>query len=156
MGTNLFLDEYIHLEKLCNDMYGTHNGISSYIEDMERTPHNLSVHIMNWDMVYRNLKHLRWVRNKLVHDGEEIYKPEDIRWLSDFYQSIMNGKDPLTQSRIMKESYIKPTWNIKQEDIYHVEDSHSIQNDRTKNKYMKGTIYLALIILIFIILFWWL
>ena len=34
---NQFLDEYIHLEKLCNEIYATNQGISRYIEDMEQT-----------------------------------------------------------------------------------------------------------------------
>jgi len=32
---NAFLENYIRLEKLCNDMYQDNHGISRYLEELE-------------------------------------------------------------------------------------------------------------------------
>lgn len=64
-----FLDEYIHLEKLCNDIYRTNHGISKYIEDLESASYATIRKIPSWESTYKKLKELRWKRNKYVHEG---------------------------------------------------------------------------------------
>lgn len=96
-----FLEEYIHLEKLCNDIYGTKHGISKYIEDMETAPYVMQSRIPLWGNTYRKLKELRWKRNQYVHEGKAEFDEEDAKWLSEFYQDIINGKDPLSQKRVL-------------------------------------------------------
>lgn len=60
---NQFLDEYIHLEKLCNEIYATNHGISRYIEDMEQTNRVIQAKIHLWTSTYKNSRNL---------DGKEI------------------------------------------------------------------------------------
>lgn len=43
-----FIDEYKHLEKLCNEMYGQQHGISQYIADMEQTSAYTAGRILGW------------------------------------------------------------------------------------------------------------
>jgi len=93
---NQFLDEYIHLEKLCNEIYATNHGISRYIEDMEQTNRVIQAKIHLWTSTYKKLKELRWKRNQLVHEGNVEYDDADIVWLRWFYQQIMDAKDPLS------------------------------------------------------------
>ena len=93
-----FLDEYKRLEKLCNELYDQQHGISLYIADMEATPDNLSIMIPSWHVDLKTLKHLRHIRNAMVHDLTEQgvnYTHEDIRNLKEFYQRIMEQKDPI-------------------------------------------------------------
>lgn len=98
----IFLEEYIHLEKLCNDIYGTNHGISKYIEDMEATSYVTQSRISLWENTYKKLKELRWKRNQYVHEGNIEFDNEDTEWLSDFYQKIINGKDPLSIKRALE------------------------------------------------------
>ena len=93
-----FLNAYKRLEKLCSDMYGTAHGISAYIEDMVNCPQGARL-VSGWQQDLRQLKHYRWVRNKIVHEPdcteEELCTPADARWLDTFYDRIMGRKDPL-------------------------------------------------------------
>ena len=36
---NTFFEAYKRLDRLCADMYGGQNGVSQYLEDMERQPY---------------------------------------------------------------------------------------------------------------------
>ena len=65
---NDFLDEYKHLEKLCNEIYDQQHGITLYIEEMEQTPRYSCVNISGWTRDLENLKRVRHIRNAMVHD----------------------------------------------------------------------------------------
>ncbi len=94
-----FLDEYKHLEKLCNDRYSQQHGISLYISDMEATPRAASIMISEWNKDLKVLKHLRHIRNAMVHDLNEqevTYTQEDIQNLREFHPRIMEQRDPLS------------------------------------------------------------
>lgn len=97
-----FLNAYKRLEKLCSDMYGTAHGISAYIEDMVNCPQGARL-VSGWQQDLRQLKHYRWVRNKIVHEPdcteEELCTPADTRWLDSFYDRIMSRRDPLAVYR---------------------------------------------------------
>ena len=95
-----FLSSYKKLEKLCNDIYGDNRGVSSYIEDMENRPRGSHL-VRNWEQDLKNLKHYRWVRNKIAHEPdcseENMCEPEDAFWIEKFYSRIMNKTDPLAE-----------------------------------------------------------
>lgn len=97
-----FLDEYIHLEKLCNDIYGTNHGISVYIEDMEATSNVTQNKIPLWENTYKKLKELRWKRNQYVHEGSVEFNGEDTEWLAEFYKKIISCEDPLSIKRTLE------------------------------------------------------
>lgn len=93
-----FIDEYKHLEKMCSEMYGQQHGISQYIADMEQTSSYTAGRIPGWNNDLANLKRVRYIRNKMVHDAEDYddaYEPEDLEFLRQFYQRILNQQDPL-------------------------------------------------------------
>ena len=54
------------------------------------------------------VKHLRWVRNQLVHDSEQLQLCEerDIQDTNSFYDDIVLGCDPLTQLRRYQEDHL--------------------------------------------------
>lgn len=93
-----FVDSYKRLEKLCGDLLNDDRRVSAYIDEMIRMQ-NGAYHIRGWDADLKQLKHYRWVRNKIVHEPncteENMCEPGDTQWLDDFYDRIMNRTDPL-------------------------------------------------------------
>lgn len=88
-----FIDSYKRLEQLCNDMFNDKHGISIYIDKLFK--------IDNKNIDLKKLKHCRYLRNKIVHEPncieENMCKPEDIKFLNDFYKKIKNHADPLSK-----------------------------------------------------------
>ncbi len=95
-----FMRAYKHLDNLCRDTNGI--GLSGYIEDMERN-HIAAFRVEGWENDYRQLKHYRWVRNRITHednaDEDNMCKDGDVEWLEDFYSRMMNQTDPLSLAR---------------------------------------------------------
>ena len=93
-----FINSYKRLEQLCNDMFDDKHGISIYIDKLSK------IDDKNIDL--KKLKHCRYLRNKIVHEPncteENMCKPEDVKFLNDFYKRIKNHTDPLSQSNKKK------------------------------------------------------
>ncbi|MCI8589853.1 MAG: hypothetical protein HFE77_03985 [Clostridiales bacterium] len=91
-----FMSAYKHLDNLCKDMNGI--GITGYIKDMEQITTG-SYYVKSWNSDYQQLKHYRHIRNQIAHETyaneENMCSDEDIEWLEDFYQRIINQNDPL-------------------------------------------------------------
>jgi hypothetical protein len=97
-----FMDAYKRLEKLCRDSLNDDRGVSAYLELMEKTPRG-AAKVENWEADYKQLKHYRWMRNKIAHDPgsteENMCKAADLKWLKDFHKRIMEQTDPLALYR---------------------------------------------------------
>lgn len=95
-----FFERYKKLDVFIGDMFSCNNGVSEYINKMEQTSFSLQKKVKTWDSDYKTLKHLRWVRNKIAHEtgvGTETFSTkEDIDDVSDFYNRVLNRKDPLS------------------------------------------------------------
>ena len=95
-----FFDEYKRLDKLCSDIYGkSSGGVTSYINDMASVSSSDAQKILDWHSTYNKLKSLRHIRNQMAH-GEGSFDDyacsyDDIEWLRDFRNKIMNVSDPL-------------------------------------------------------------
>lgn len=96
-----FLDEYKRLDAVCSDMFSCKNGVSRYINEMENQSCRGKFRIFSWDDDFRLLKHLRWVRNKIVHESfdYEVCKSSDIVAVVNFYERIISESDPLSLLR---------------------------------------------------------
>ncbi len=46
---NEFFEAYKRLDRLCSDIYGCRNGVSQYIEDMERVSYQGRLAIPSWN-----------------------------------------------------------------------------------------------------------
>lgn len=95
-----FFDEYKRLDKLCSDMYGkSSGGVTSYINDMESVSSSDAQKILDWHSTYNKLKSLRHIRNQMAHGegsfDDYVCSYDDIEWLRDFRNKIMNVSDPL-------------------------------------------------------------
>lgn len=94
----VFFDEFKRLEKLCNDIFGVTNGVTCYINSMKATQVRDHYGITDWDADLTRLISLRHKRNLLSHEAsfeEQLCTQEDIDWLCDFYDRIINRDDPL-------------------------------------------------------------
>ena len=90
-----FLDLYIRTNKFCEDMFRSQNGISTYLEEMERVSSSRSYLVDDWNADYRMLKRLRWLRNQIAHEGFSECNEDDYMMLEQFQQRLYNRQDPL-------------------------------------------------------------
>lgn len=96
-----FLDEYKRLDAICSDMFSCRNGVSQYIKEMENQSCRGKYEILSWDDDYKLLKHLRFVRNKIVHESFDykVCESSDIDAVVNFYERIISESDPLSLLR---------------------------------------------------------
>ncbi len=102
-----FQEEYKRLDKLCKDCFSSVDGVSEYIRQMESAQYSLQRFAVSWESDYQMLKHVRWIRNQLSHEvgtlQSDICTQEDLDFVKQFYNAIMNCADPLAQLRRLKE-----------------------------------------------------
>ena len=138
-----FLNAYKNLDALCKQILSSDIGVSKYIEEMEKEQ-QASYYITNWERDYKRLKHLRWVRNQLVHDTDSFEKKmvtsNDVEWLKRFRRRILSCSDPL--------SLLHKTRNQKK----HNRKSYK-KISKKRNKKIKGLLFVILIFLVILFLF---
>ena len=75
-----FLNAYVARDTLCNDIFSVKNGVSAYIEEIERKGL-----YDRYDHDYNQLKHVRWLRNQLMHETDaESCSYDDIEFVENF------------------------------------------------------------------------
>ena len=103
----VFQEEYKRLDALCRDMYASRGGVSEYIRQMELVSYADRRYCADWETDYKQLKHLRWIRNQLAHEvgtlDENFCTDTEIEWLKNFHQRILNVSDPLSVIRKGKQ-----------------------------------------------------
>ncbi|MEE1017038.1 MAG: DUF6548 family protein [Ruminococcus sp.] len=104
-----FLDEYKYVDKICREMFGTEKGVTAYIEQLDETPMTVRYWITEWNNEYRQLKHIRWLRNQIAHStGYVECTQSDFDWLKDFHNRLLTQQDLLAKARrVIKESQIQ-------------------------------------------------
>lgn len=102
---NKFFEAYKQLEQKCNEIYSAKSGVSEYIADMERQ-RDFARNLPDFERDYKNLKHLRWIRNQIAHGagGGTVCKKEDYEALKDFYARLLKGNDPLARIKMSKRA----------------------------------------------------
>lgn len=102
-----FIESYKRLEQLCGDLLGDDRRVSAYIDEMI-TPPDGSFLVRGWSSDLKQLKHCRWLRNKIVHEPgcseSSMCSADDTQWLDDFYSRILNRRDPLALYRQASKS----------------------------------------------------
>lgn len=100
-----FINEFKHLEKLCNEVYAQQHGVTQYIDEMTQKSRIASGVIYGWDSDLAKLKRVRHIRNNLVHESnyDIDYDNSDIAFIRDFYNRILNQQDPLALLRRQTE-----------------------------------------------------
>ena len=104
-----FLDEYKYVDKICREMLGTEKGVTAYIEQLDETPMTVRYWITEWNDEYRQLKHIRWLRNQIAHSTEYVECTQsDLDWLKGFHNRLLTQQDLLAKAhRVIKESQIQ-------------------------------------------------
>lgn len=101
--TQEFYNEYTRLDELCRTMYDTEQGVTTYIEMMSTVFPRYSGRIQFWHEDFRQLKHMRHIRNELAHTVDafdtDVCTQEDLQWVTAFYRRILDRDDPLAQLR---------------------------------------------------------
>ena len=93
-----FLEVYKAVDIFIKDVYGTGDGVTEYIRRMEREQYRGPKYIKYWDNDLRMLKHVRWIRNKLVHEVDYdsgICGTRDCDFIELFRQRLYDETDPL-------------------------------------------------------------
>lgn len=99
-----FQEQYKRLDALCKDLFSSKDGITEYINEMEKLSYSkYRYRISKWDTIFQKLKHLRYIRNQLAHEigafDLELCTEDDIEWLNSFYDLILKTNDPLSRIR---------------------------------------------------------
>ena len=104
-----FLEEYKYVDEICRDMLGTEKGVTAYIEQLDETPMTVRYWIVEWNDEYRQLKHIRWLRNQIAHStGSVECSQADVDWLKGFHNRLLTQQDLLAKAhRVIKESQIQ-------------------------------------------------
>ena len=153
-----FLTEYNRLEKLWNDLYNQQHGISLYISDMEATPRVASTMIPEWNKDLKVLKHLRHIRNAMVHDLNEqevTYTQEDIQNLKEFHRRIMEQQDPLTLlvHKLNGSESLEKTRETKEAIVSNTRHSKDVSKKQTDaGLSVKEGLIISLIVLIVVLI----
>ena len=90
-----YLESYKRLDQLCRDMFRTKDGVTEYINQMDRliSRINSKQDLRNF---YSRLKYQRRLRNDLVHNTECLdCTEEDIDEIEYFFDLILKQEDPL-------------------------------------------------------------
>lgn len=95
------IEAFGELEQLCNQIYGTHHGVTNYIDQMKSCGTHGSYYVKNWDKYLSVLIDLRHKRNKLSH-GEVSFQSnwaseKNIQFARLFREMILRQEDPLAQ-----------------------------------------------------------
>ncbi len=102
-----FLQAYKSLDTLCKQILSSDRGISKYIDEMARESQGRML-VADWENDYRKLKHMRWLRNRLVHEPDSFQNNlpsiEDIKWLEMFRIRIMECTDPFSVLRQLRNT----------------------------------------------------
>ena len=96
---NEFFETYKDVERYCSDKLNCEHGVSEYILELEKN------HLQS-NKTYKSLKHLRWVRNQIAHNSDDISfsTVKDLEDLISFYNSLKTGKDILSYTYKAKKS----------------------------------------------------
>ena len=143
----IFFEEFKNLEKLCNDMFQSHNGVTNYIDEMQTVSYGNHCHIPAWDSDLKQLKRLRHIRNHMAHEAggfeDDICTRSDVDWIQDFYERILKQSDPLA---LLHQNLLNRT-NI----VRHTKKT--IHPPKEEQKFSEVWLFTVLIFIITIFLF---
>ena len=139
-----FMVAYKRLEKICGDVLGDDRRVSAYIDEMVNSPRG-GDWVDGWYNDLKQLKHYRWVRNRIVHDPgcteENMCQPGDVKWINGFYNRILNQTDPLalyhkaTRRYTASKSANRPA-SVTQR-----------TSNRGKNAFLQGVIWVLILLI---------
>lgn len=149
-----YLAAYKHLDQLCKDVLDSDVGITEYIDEMEEEKTWGTRYVSGWNEDYKQLKHLRWMRNKLVHEVDSFDETEisesDIEWLETFEWRILNEQDPFALLKKYRNQVRKRKVEYVEREIDTAREIEKYDNDRIDFFKFVKIIFAAFIIFLII------
>ena len=142
-----YLESYKRLDQLCRDMFRTKDGVTEYINQMDRVISKINSK-QDWRNFYSRLKYQRRLRNDLVHNTECLdCTEEDIDEIEYFFDLILKQEDPL--ACIRKQQTLTRHASIQ------TSDSSSIRREyhSKKSGIVEFLIYIIVFIAIILLIF---
>ena len=142
-----YLESYKRLDQLCRDMFRSKDGVTEYINQMDRVISRINSK-PDWRNFYSRLKYQRRLRNDLVHNTEcSDCTEEDIDEIEYFFDLILKQEDPL--ACIRKQQTLTRHASIQ------TSDSSSIRREyhSKKSGIVEFLIYIIVFIAIIVLIF---
>ena len=109
------VEEYKKLDLLLKDKFNSETGVSEYIARMDDEVRAFHI-VDDWERDYRKLKHIRHVRNKIMHDEDDSFCEEsDIDFAEEFYDRVLGMDDPLSRLHELREKAREFVSNFRNE-----------------------------------------
>lgn len=153
-----YLDSYKRLDQLCRDMFRSKDGVTEYINQMDRVISRINSK-QDWRDFYSRLKYQRRLRNNLVHNtGCSECTEEDIDEIEYFFELILKQEDPLAyirrQQALTKKASIETNRYGSYHPIEQTEKSLFERRYRTNEKSIFGNfIYIIIFVVIMVLIF---
>ncbi len=153
-GNNIleFLEKYKNLDELCKQILSSDRGVSEYIDEMSKE--SRGYRIAGWERDYKQLKRLRWIRNRLVHESgsfeAHLVKIEDIQWLHTFYLRIMECKDPFSILHQFEKNVDRKNGQIKHPDTYISTNRNSSLGDLSNRNLILAVVLVGILVFAFL------
>ena len=142
-----YLDLYKRLDQLCRDMFRSKDGVTEYINQMDRVISKINSK-QDWRNFYSGLKYQRRLRNDLVHNTEcSDCTEEDIDEIEYFFDLILKQEDPL--------ACIRQQQTLTRHASIQTSDSSSIRREyySKKSGIVEFLIYIIVFIAIIVLIF---
>ena len=142
-----YLESYKRLDQLCRDMFRTKDGVTEYINQMDRVISRINSK-QDWRNFYSRLKYQRRLRNNLVHNTEcSECTEEDIDEVEYFFELILKQEDPL--------ACIRQQQTLTRHASIQTSDSSSIRREyhSKKSGIVEFLIYIIVFIAIILLIF---
>ena len=142
-----YLESYKRLDQLCRDMFRSKDGVTEYINQMDRVISRINSK-PDWRNFYSRLKYQRRLRNDLVHNTEcSECTEEDIDEIEYFFDLILKQEDSL--ACIRKQQTLTRHASIQ------TSDSSSIRREyhSKKSGIVEFLIYIIVFITIIVLIF---
>ncbi len=153
-----YLDSYKRLDQLRRDMFRSKDGVTEYINQMDRVISRINSK-QDWRDFYSRLKYQRRLRNNLVHSTEcSECTEEDIDEIECFFELILKQEDPLAyicrQQALTKKASIETNRYGSYHPIEQTEKSLFERRYRTNEKSIFGNfIYIIIFVVIMVLIF---
>ena len=146
------LEEYKYVDKICRDMLGAEKGVTAYIEQLDETPGTVRYWITEWNDEYKQLKHIRWLRNQIAHStGSVECSQADVDWLKGFHNRLLTQQDLLAKAhRVIQESQIQREQQLAKT-VTAAAPKYSAAVFRSPRKLRKSWILIAIIVALVVI-----
>lgn len=105
-----FFEAYKRLDRLCSDAFSCRNGVTAYIDEMNRCSPRGRRLVPGWEQDLSTLWTLRRLRNRMAHelDTDGLCTEADVSEAEKFHARVLSGNDPLARLNRMTAPEKKP------------------------------------------------